>query len=618
MLLKALGPLEICHGQGSSTLSATKPRVVLALLLINANRVVSTEALMEEVWDDQPPASGANTLQTYIYQLRKLLGGLKAPGQDGPTLVTSHGGYVLHVPDEMFDVAIFSKLVYDGSRALDNGNPAESASMLSRALDMWRGEALSGVALGSRLRNYVTYLQERRLRAVERYNEARLAQGQAAALIPSLKDLASRYPDHEAFQRQLMLALSRSGRRAEALGHFRAIRTRLADELGLDPSRQLEQIHEAILTARSDVVEQDGQILAASLPRPAQLLPDGARFQGYAEPLARARAALQTPPDERQVPPLVRISGPPGAGRGWFATHLAHLVKGSYPDGQFFDRVDRVGVSATLEGFLQAVGIPASRIPASETGRAALFRSWTADRRVLVVLHNVANQHELESLLPAGPACGSVVTSVMALPRSPGSEDIRLTGLDEQAAISLLRDYVGPDRMSSAAEKVVSRCDWLPGLIAEIGSLLASNPSYDLSYVSGLLAEDSWTLWRLCGGHDRLVGRLREAIASLDENELRALKYLCAAGRPPTLPDLVSALSVSTLAMASAMDRILRCGLVIERPPAFASALPAEPCYEVPLVVRQYLRFSTRLSHGRITNHPSRRSRVDTLDRVVK
>ena len=180
MLLKALGPLEICHGQGSSTLSATKPRVVLALLLINANRVVSTEALMEEVWDDQPPASGANTLQTYIYQLRKLLSGLKAPGQDGPTLVTSHGGYVLHVPDEMFVVAIFSKLVYDGSRALDNGNPAESASMLSRALDMWRGDALSGVALGTRLRNYVTYLQERRLRAVERYNEARLAQTTSA------------------------------------------------------------------------------------------------------------------------------------------------------------------------------------------------------------------------------------------------------------------------------------------------------------------------------------------------------------------------------------------------------------------------------------------------------
>lgn len=274
MLLRALGPLEIFHDQRSSTPSATKQRVVLALLLVNANRVVPTEALIEEVWDDEPPTSAANTLQTYIYQLRKLLTSLQSkPGETGPNLVTTPGGYVLHVPDDMFDVAIFSKLADSGSRALDSGNPSEGATLLSRALGIWRGDALSGVPLGNRLRNYVTYLHESRLRTLERHNEAQLALGQAAALVASLKDLVARYPDHEAFQRQLMLALARSGRRAEALDCFRAIRTRLAEELGLDPSRQLQQIHEAILTAHSDVVDNSAGYQPVSLPKPAQLLP---------------------------------------------------------------------------------------------------------------------------------------------------------------------------------------------------------------------------------------------------------------------------------------------------------------------------------------------------------
>jgi DNA-binding SARP family transcriptional activator len=594
MLLKALGPLEICHGQDSSTPSATKPRVVLALLLVNANRVVSTDALMDEVWDGDPPASGANTLQTYVYQLRKFLGGLQAPGGAGPRLVTAPGGYLLQVPDDMFDVAIFSKLADHGSRALDSGNPAEGASLLSGALGIWRGDALSGVALGSRLSSYVTYLHERRLRAIERYNEARLAQGHAPALVASLKDLAHRYPDHEAFQLQVMLALSRSGRRAEALGHFRAVRARLAEELGLDPSRQLELMHEAILSARSDVIEEGRPVLETSLPRPAQLLPDCAGFHGYGDLLGRARTVLEVSPEDRPAPPVVRVSGPPGAGRASFATHLAHLVKGSYPDGQFFQRVDRTGTSATLRGFLAAAGIPASHIPEGESAQAALFRSWSADRRALVVLHNVTNEHELENLLPAGPGCGSVITSVTALPRAPGSEDIRLAGLDQESALGLLRDYAGPDRMSPSASTVVSRCDRMPGLLAEIGSLLANNPGCDMDYVSTLLREDSWTLWRLCGGHDRLVERLGETIGGLDEAEMMVLKHLGAASRPPTLPDLVRAFGATTLVMASAIDRLIRRGLVVERPATFVSALPAEPGYEVPQLIKQYLRFSAR------------------------
>jgi DNA-binding SARP family transcriptional activator len=594
MLFEALGPLNIRHNQNSLTPSAAKPRVVLALLLINANRVVSNDTLIDEVWDHRPPTSAVNTLQTYIYQLRKLLADLRMGEGEGPHLDTSPGGYALHVPDEMFDIAIFNALADRGARALTSGNPAETASLLSRALAMWRGDALTGVELGNRLSSHVTYLHERRLRTIEQYNEARLAMGHSASLVASLKDLAHTHPDYDAFQRQLMLALSRSGRRAEALSHFRRLRARLTDELGLDPSRQLEDMHEAILTARSEVAEDGLHIVAPALPKPAQLLPDCATYRGYREPLKQARAALETPVRERQAPPVIQVSGPPGAGLRSFATHLAHMVKDTSPDGQFFQRVDRTGVSATLECFLQAVGIPASRIPAAESARAAMFRSWTADRRVLVVLHNVANEDELESLLPTGPACGSIVTCVTAPQWLPGSQHFRLAGVDLESALSLLSDHTGTGHLPSLAETVVNQCDRLPGLIAEIGSLIAHQPGYDMAAVSRLLAEDSWALRQMCGGHDRMVRRIRETVAALCQSELAALSYLCAASQPPTLPDLVDALATTTLTMASAISRLLRCGLVAEQLAPSGPARSAEPAYEVPLLVKEYLRSSAR------------------------
>ena len=223
---RILGPLEVVGDDGRPiAVAAPKVRAVLVLLLLNRNRVVPADVLVDELWDEQPPATAAKTLQVYVSQLRKAL---------GPERVeTAHGGYQLRVEAGEVDADSFEQLVADG-------RPRD-------ALALWRGPALVDVRGEHFARAAAERLEEARLAATEDRIESELDAGRHAALVGELEQLADEFPLRERLRAQLMLALYRSGRQAEALEVYRRTRERLAEELGLEPGVELRELEQAIL-----------------------------------------------------------------------------------------------------------------------------------------------------------------------------------------------------------------------------------------------------------------------------------------------------------------------------------------------------------------------------------
>ncbi|WP_328406294.1 AfsR/SARP family transcriptional regulator (plasmid) [Streptomyces sp. NBC_00390] len=229
--------------------SAPKTKQVLALLLLNRNNLVSIPAIIEELWDDKPPASAMTTLQTYVFQLRRLLAEAMPDTSPKEILGTTPNGYVLRIPPDALDLHRYERARAAGQRHFTVGNHPAAADCLRTALGAWHGSALADVRTGRRLDSEVARLDESRLTAYGMCLEAELASGGHAAVLSELTGLVSQYPLHEPFHRQLMLALYRSGRRPDALSVFHRLRSTLVDELALEPSRDVQHLHQAILSA---------------------------------------------------------------------------------------------------------------------------------------------------------------------------------------------------------------------------------------------------------------------------------------------------------------------------------------------------------------------------------
>ncbi|WP_326573093.1 AfsR/SARP family transcriptional regulator [Streptomyces sp. NBC_00487] len=251
MELQVLGPLSAEVNGVSIVPTAGKPRQMLALLAFYPSRVMPVSMLMEEIWGAHMPQSAMTTMQTYILQLRRRLGtamGPDAPGTAKEVLATRHGGYVLQIPPESVDVHRYEQLVTAGQSACEEGQDTRAADLFRDALAMWQGPALVDVRVGPILEIEVMRLEESRLVTVERRIDADLRLGRHTELIAELTDLTARHPKHEGLHSQAMVAFYRSGRQATALDVYRRLRMRLIEELGIEPSPQLQRLHQAMLT----------------------------------------------------------------------------------------------------------------------------------------------------------------------------------------------------------------------------------------------------------------------------------------------------------------------------------------------------------------------------------
>jgi DNA-binding SARP family transcriptional activator len=280
MDFRLFGPLEVFQDGKLLPLGGAKQRSLLAVLLLHANQVVSADRLIDELWGEEPPATAAKTIQVYVSRLRKELG-------DG-RLVTRPPGYMLQVHESELDLVRFEGLLEDASAA----DPPGAARSLREALALWRGPALADLAYEAFAQAEIMRLEELRMTALEQRIEADLASGRHAELVGELEALVAQHPLRERLRCQLMLALYRSGRQAEALGAYKAARTELSDGLGLEPGEELKRLERAILQQDPalDAVAPDPVEARAERDRSLLLFPTAVEgldlLLGLAVPLA--------------------------------------------------------------------------------------------------------------------------------------------------------------------------------------------------------------------------------------------------------------------------------------------------------------------------------------------
>ncbi|MEU5848849.1 AfsR/SARP family transcriptional regulator [Saccharopolyspora shandongensis] len=254
--INVLGPLTVRLRSASIVPTAGKPRQILALLALRCGRVVPVSTLMEEVWGDAIPRSGATTLQTYVLQLRRLIA--ESLPSDSPwtakdLLATSYNGYQLTATPCSFDLVEFNRLAVSGDAALEKCDPAAASKFLAQAMDLWRGQALMDVPMGRMLAMEVIGIEEARARVHQQRIIADLYLGKHAMLIPELRKLVAENPTDENISALLMIAFQRSGSAPRALQVFRDLRQALIRELGVEPSGRLQKLHQALLSNAADI-----------------------------------------------------------------------------------------------------------------------------------------------------------------------------------------------------------------------------------------------------------------------------------------------------------------------------------------------------------------------------
>ncbi|GAA3041291.1 AfsR/SARP family transcriptional regulator [Streptomyces glomeratus] len=262
--IHVLGPMTVFDEQLEPVVLAPKPRRLLALLAVNADRAVSVNSLMQELWGSNPPRTATATIQTYIGHVRRTLAeALRVSVAEvaEEILVTEGGSYLLSTARVALDITEYERLAAAGSAAVQRGEFVQGSDLLRQAVALWRGPALVNVEAGELLGARIVHLDESKLCAEEQRVYADLQRGAHHTLVPELTELTARHPLHENFHRHLMLALYRSGRRAESLAVMRRLRSRLVEELGLEPSPFLVQMEQDILRGEPSL---DGPRLGAA------------------------------------------------------------------------------------------------------------------------------------------------------------------------------------------------------------------------------------------------------------------------------------------------------------------------------------------------------------------
>ena len=267
MQFNVLGPLEVIDGARPLEITAPKQRALLAVLLLSANRVVSGDRLLDELWGEQPPTGGLNTLKYHVSKLRDALQPGRQPGEEG-ILVTRSPGYALLVDPAHVDAYRFERMVNEARSRLTS-DPAAASTLLDEALALWRGQALADFQGDPFAEIEILHLDELRLTALEDRIEADLALGRHTELIDQLKTMVAEHPLRERIWGQLMVAYYRNDRQAEALRTYQELRGRLGEELGIEPSPELAALEERILFQDPD------------LKQPGAVQPPGGRLRGY-------------------------------------------------------------------------------------------------------------------------------------------------------------------------------------------------------------------------------------------------------------------------------------------------------------------------------------------------
>ncbi|MGW6933602.1 BTAD domain-containing putative transcriptional regulator [Lentzea sp. NPDC054927] len=505
---------------------------VLVALLVEANRTVPSELLLDRVWGQTRPHRALSTLYSYVSRLRRALA---AAGTE-VTIGRRTGGYVITVDPAAIDLHHFRDLT-----ALARSVPdPEALALFDEALALWRGRPFGGLN-----QPWLAEVRERldreRLTAELDRNDIRLRRGDDLALLTALSELGARHPLDERLAGQHMLALYRSGRQQDALERFGRTRFSLASELGLDPGPALDQLHRRILNGDPELGPARTAITAA--PPRADLPPLPVLFTGRKAELARLREAGS----------LIAVDGMAGVGKTALALALAHDLGPRHPDGRLFldlhahtaGRHARTA-SEVLGRLLIALGVPEDRLPADDADRAALWRERLHGRRVLVVLDNVEGGAQVRPLLPVPPGCLMLVTSRRRLTSLDGAALLTLESLPETDARQLFVSLLGDDRATAspaAVGEVVRLCGNLPLALRIAAARLRHRPQWSIEHLAARLADPRTRLAELEAEDHGVAAAFDLSYRTLNADQQRVFRLLGLAPLPDLGPAGVAQLS---------------------------------------------------------------------------
>lgn len=620
MEFRLLGTVCVDTMTGPLPLGPAKRRSLLAALLLSANTPVSMARLTDCLWDEAPPLHARTVIQGHVSRLRVLLMSADAEAY-GIELATLGDAYVLRAPETLLDSQRFEELLM---LAREQRGPADAVLMLKEALSLWQGPALTGTYASAPLRAAAHALEESRLATVEQLAGAYAALGEHHRAAAALRAEAVAHPMRESMAAALMTALYRSGRQSEALDWFHRTRRLLADELGIDPGRELADAYAQILrgdpapaeaghagappaggraeTGQASVTPlepaaQDGTgpvplpsragAAPAAAPRlpppthpgvaphPVDLLPRAPRgFHGRgAELTALSRAAAGEAP-------VCLVTGPAGVGKTALALHWARRSASAFPDGRLF--ADLRGFSDTgeptplevLREFLLALGVAPRRVPESIAGAAALFRSLTDRLSVLVVLDNVRDSAQVRQLLPGGPDCVTLITSrhrLEGLIASDAAVPVPLDVLEPPDCTALLAGVLGEERVVAepvAARRLAELCGGLPLALRVTAARLAGRPQWTLADMADELADERSRLTYLAVEDTGVSASLRLTVQQLPAD---AVHHFTRLGHHPGShfdPYTAAALAgTDPIVAAAALERLAAAHLVTEAGP---------------------------------------------------
>jgi DNA-binding SARP family transcriptional activator len=498
-----LGPVVAWSGDQELPVGQPRQQAVLGILAMRANRVISRSELVDGVWGQDPPTSAEGGVYTYVAGLRRVFEPGRSLRGPGRVLVSTGAGYVLHLVPGQPDAVGFEQHLSRARQLRKSGDLAGVVAALEAALGLWRGVVAFAGVPGPFAETERARLGELRSAAAEERADALLALGRHEEVLADLTAMVAEYPLRERMRGLLMLALYRSGRQAEALRVFAEGRRLLAEELGIDPGAELSRIQQQVLTMDPAIevaapATEPGRSTSVPVPVPAHLPPDAPGFSGRHDELGMLHGMLA----HHGAVPIVVISGTAGVGKTALAIRFGRQVVRRFPDGQLY--LNLRGFDATmppleagqaLRFILDALGVPAHRIPADAEGRAALYRSLLDGKRLLVVLDNAIGAGQVRPLLPGSPGCLVVVTSrneMAGLVAADGAEPISLDVLSYDEARELLDRRLGPDRALAdppAADEIIEACARLPLALSIAVGRAAGRPRRSLTEVAAELKE---------------------------------------------------------------------------------------------------------------------------------
>ncbi len=527
-----LGALQVHLDGRSIPITAGKARVVVAALLIQANQPVGTETLIDYIWEE-PPRSARTVLHSLILRLRR------AFGTHG-VIQTYESGYLIEVGPGELDLDVFQGLLTDAEQARRVQDLATERAHLAEALELWRGPALVDVPSRSLQLGEAERLHEFKFTALSRRIDLDLMFGAHGEVVGELRRLTRAQPLRERLWAQLMTALYRCGRQAEALAAYQDVRQVLGEELGIEPGSELSDLHQAILVGDPHLAAPVVQDFAHMHSEPWRELCQLPSVAGDFTGRQTDHDLLVERLSAEEGNGSVVIWGTPGIGKTALAVRIAHSLRPVFPGGQWYIALQAnapslagpVDPAAVLAELLVASGVPRAAVPRGLQARAAAWRARLADRRILLVLDDALDIDQVLALLPGTATCAVLITSRSAMTALPGSYHHRLNQLDSADAVSMLGQIIGDYRVHAeprAARRIAELCGGLPLALRILGARLTTQPAQRLAILADRLASDRHRLNELeeqSTAGITVRAELRISCEGLDPDTRRAFRHL--------------------------------------------------------------------------------------------